>query len=139
MRMHVCCVQVFHMERSNNSLLNLQNTLPLFRYIACFSAHLHTPPVPSSLSFLYMPALQRHPCLHKVGLQHALTGTFSGRHSAGAAWFPDCCCAHSILIQAECVLLRCVMSCSDYDKEALAVLGAEFEIDFVSLAYTRTR
>jgi hypothetical protein len=25
--------QVFHMERSSNSLLNLQNTLPLFRYI----------------------------------------------------------------------------------------------------------
>jgi hypothetical protein len=31
------------------------------------------------------------------------------------------------------------MSFSDYDKEALAVLGAEFEIDFISLAYTRTR
>lgn len=30
---HVPCdvSQVFHMERSSNSLLNLQNTLPLFR------------------------------------------------------------------------------------------------------------
>lgn len=28
---HVVALQVFHMERSSNSLLNLQNTLPLFR------------------------------------------------------------------------------------------------------------
>lgn len=37
------------------------------------------------------------------------------------------------------VLTNAVPPCSDYDKEALAALGAEFEIDFVSLAYTRTR
>lgn len=28
---------------------------------------------------------------------------------------------------------------SDYDKECLAAMGAEYEIDFVSLSYTRTR
>lgn len=27
---------------------------------------------------------------------------------------------------------------SDYDKQAMEALGAEFDIDFVSLAYTRT-
>lgn len=32
-----------------------------------------------------------------------------------------------------------VLHRSEYDKEALAILGSEFEIDFVSLAYTRTR
>jgi hypothetical protein len=30
--LRVGCAQVFHMERSSNSLLNLQNTLPLFRW-----------------------------------------------------------------------------------------------------------
>jgi hypothetical protein len=50
--------QVFHMERSADSLLNLQNDLPLF---------------------------------------------------------------------------------SKYDKQAIAALGAEFEIDYINLAYTRTR
>lgn len=28
---------------------------------------------------------------------------------------------------------------SDYDREAIAALGTEFEIDFVQLAFTRTR
>lgn len=28
---------------------------------------------------------------------------------------------------------------SDYDKATLQALGSEFDIDFVSLAYTRTR
>jgi hypothetical protein len=37
------------------------------------------------------------------------------------------------------LVLPAVLSCSEYDREALAVLGSEFEIDFVSLAYTRTR
>jgi pyruvate kinase len=50
--------QVFHMERSANSLLNLQNNLPLF---------------------------------------------------------------------------------SEYDRQAIAALGREFEVDYVNLAYTRTR
>jgi hypothetical protein len=50
--------QVFHMERSADSLLNLQNNLPLF---------------------------------------------------------------------------------SEYDKQAIAALGSEFEVDYVNLAYTRTR
>jgi hypothetical protein len=50
--------QVFHMERSDDSLLNLQNNLPLF---------------------------------------------------------------------------------SEYDQEAIQALGAEFEVDFISLGYTRNR
>lgn len=28
---------------------------------------------------------------------------------------------------------------TDYDKQAVQALGAEYEIDFLSLAYTRTR
>ena len=28
---------------------------------------------------------------------------------------------------------------SDYDRHAITTLGAEFEIDFINLAYTRTR
>jgi hypothetical protein len=49
----------------------------------------------------------------------------------------------AIGITAQCQMNFAVfdlhLPCSDYDKEALAVLGSEFEIDFVSLAYTRTR
>lgn len=41
---------------------------------------------------------------------------------------------------ADCACVSvCVPVCSEYDKEALAALGSEFEIDFISLAYTRTR
>jgi pyruvate kinase len=28
---------------------------------------------------------------------------------------------------------------SEYDKQAIAALGSEFEVDYVNLAYTRTR
>jgi len=28
---------------------------------------------------------------------------------------------------------------SEYDKDAIQALGGEFEVDFISLAYTRTR
>lgn len=28
---------------------------------------------------------------------------------------------------------------SEYDKQTIAMIGAQFEVDFVNLAYTRTR
>lgn len=58
------CLQVFHMERSSTSLLNLQNTLPLFRYAGYCCARTHALLLPAGTA-----------TLHAVILPHQLDTT----------------------------------------------------------------